>query len=195
MEKIDKAIELYDNHDLPNHYQTNLIKYNLEDFFFLNEEVDLLFLQYLKAYYYNYCEKYTEANTMFTDLIQNEKITNYTKSYFYNMRGNIKYNKGDYNGAIFDFSNCIKLDNIENSYVVSSYYDRAWSKFKIKDYKGCINDINIYIKIYNDIGDAYRLRGLAKIKLNDKNNGCKDLRKASELGDEFSFDLLRENCN
>ena len=32
-------------------------------------------------------------------------------------------------------------------------------------------------------------------KLNDKNNGCKDLRKASELGDEFSFDLLRENCN
>ena len=42
---------------------------------------------------------------------------------------------------------------------------------------------------------AFCNRGLAKIKLNDKNGGCLDLSKAGELGFQAAYESIKKYCN
>jgi len=43
--------------------------------------------------------------------------------------------------------------------------------------------------------DAYYGRGLAKIRLGQKDDGCLDLSKAGELGHAEAYEAIKENCN
>jgi len=69
------------------------------------------------------------------------------------------------------------------------------TKDNLKDYKGAIQDYNKAIKLNPKDSDTYLNRGLAKILLGQKDDGCLDLSKASELGLAKAYEAIKEHCN
>ncbi len=66
--------------------------------------------------------------------------------------------------------------------------------FKLGDYEKCIKDMNKTISIDNEADNSYYLRGLAKIKIGKKEDGCKDLSKAGELGKTEAYEAMKQYC-
>ena len=58
-----------------------------------------------------------------------------------------------------------------------------------------LSDFNSAIKLDPNNAMAFCNRGLAKIKLNDKNGGCLDLSKAGELGFQAAYESIKKYCN
>ena len=65
--------------------------------------------------------------------------------------------------------------------------------FKTGYSKKCIEDMNMAISIKPD-ANSYFYRGLAKIKMGDAENGCKDLSKSGELGKTEAYSEIKSNC-
>ena len=78
-------------------------------------------------------------------------------------------------------------------------YDFIWDtrgelNYKLGFYNQCVIDMSNVIKI-NPNGNAYYYRGLAKIKLKNKKEGCKDLSKAGMLGKSEAYIEIKKYCN
>jgi len=146
----------------------------------------------------------------------------YNGNYHY-WRGMVYLELNDYDKAIIDFSELIKI-NPESS---DGYFNRAYAKDKLKDYSGALSDYNKTIelspketisyvkraalknKLHDFAGaiadctkaleidpevDIFLYRGVAEIKLGQKDSGCADLKKAVELGSESAKDVLLIYC-
>jgi len=66
---------------------------------------------------------------------------------------------------------------------------------KLQAYRGAIQDFNKAIEINPNLAQAYLNRGLAKISLGQKKDGCLDLSKAGEMGLAVAYDSIKEHCN
>ena len=51
------------------------------------------------------------------------------------------------------------------------------------------------IGINKEADNSYYFRGLSKIKIGQKEEGCKDLSKAGELGKSEAYKAISHNCN
>jgi len=60
---------------------------------------------------------------------------------------------------------------------------------------GAIQDFNKTIELNPNYALAYGGRGLAKIRLGQKDDGCLDLSKAGELGYAEAYEAIKEYCN
>jgi len=141
-----------------------------------------------------------------------EKKSNYdtAKEYFY--RGYEKDDKGDYNGAISDYTKAIEIyPNNASAYYnrgsakadlkdfkgaisdytkaieinpndSDAYFNRADSKYQLKDYYGAISDFTKAIEINPNNSGAYVNRAICKYQLKDYNGACVDVKKAQDLG-------------
>ena len=99
-----------------------------------------------------------------------------------------KSDKGDYYGAISDYTRAIE---IKPNYP-EAYLNRGLSKARLEDYKAAIVDYNKAIEIKPNYALAYSNRAIAK-ELSGI-DGCADARKAKELG--YNADELIEMiCN
>jgi tetratricopeptide (TPR) repeat protein len=58
------------------------------------------------------------------------------------------------------------------------------AKYKIKDYKGALDDFSKAIELNSINAEAFICRTLAKIALVQKSSALKDVNKAVELGNE-----------
>jgi tetratricopeptide (TPR) repeat protein len=114
----------------------------------------------------------------------------YDAGAYYN-RGISKHEVGDYKGAIQDYNKAIEL-NTPN--LAQAYSNRGVSKSELEDYMGAIEDYNKTIELNPNDGMAYNNRGLANIFLGQKDSGCLDLYKASELGYKDAHNLIRKHC-
>lgn len=103
----------------------------------------------------------------------------------YVFRGAMKYKLEDYRGAIDDFN--IAVEMYPNDPVVYSL--RASAKGQLVQFRGAIDDYDKAIALDPSNGKYFYKRGLDKLLLLDKVNGCKDLRKALELGEDVEVDL------
>lgn len=74
--------------------------------------------------------------------------------------GHKKYDRGDYEGAIEDYSEAVRLDP-DNAYV---YSFRGDAHAKLKDYQRAIEDYTQYLKIKPSDAAAKRLLGLLEAK-------------------------------
>lgn len=112
----------------------------------------------------------------------------------YARRGKLKNILKDYKGAISDLTKAIEFMNDD----YESYSERGDAKFSLKDYRGAIVDYDICIedniKTKNYDGTIYCNRGLAKINLGRKEEGCLDLSKAGELGCDYAYEVIKEEC-
>jgi tetratricopeptide (TPR) repeat protein len=95
-------------------------------------------------------------------MIGNDAETVANRAVAYKNRGNAYYNKKDYDGAIADYNQAIKLDpNQALTYHVLAFANRARIYFDKKDYDRAIADYNEAIKLDPKLATAYNLRGLA----------------------------------
>ena len=88
---------------------------------------------------------------------------------YYN-RGVTKALSGDYQGAIADYNEAIKL----KSDYAEAYNNRGISKVKLGDNQAAIADFNQAIKLKPDYADAYMGRGFSKNNLKDYQGAITD---------------------
>jgi tetratricopeptide (TPR) repeat protein len=63
-----------------------------------------------------------------------------------------------------------------------AWYTMSLIQYNLGNYKDAISKINRAIWLNPNFIENYTLRGLIRIKRGDRNNGCKDLKKASQGG-------------
>ena len=114
-----------------------------------------------------------------------DEIDNYFKS------SSTKYDLGDYQGAIEDYTHIISFNT---DYSGMAYYYRGLSKDQLEDYRGAIEDYTKAIELDNVDASCYYYRGHSKLKINDKNGACLDFNKAEELGHSTAYESIRLNC-
>ena len=99
-------------------------------------------------------------------------------SMFYFNRAFDKEKKGDYLGAIADYTKAIEIDPED----IESYNNRGLVKHELEDYSGAIADYTKAIEINPTYYvDPYVNRGVAKYELNDYSGAIADYTKAIEL--------------
>lgn len=135
-----------------------------------------------------------------------------------------KFNRGDFNGALNQYDQAIRIDSADADY----WLNRGRVKEKLKDFEGSLHDFTKAISLKSDLENAWFNRGNTLTKLNrldeaiedyslaifyhpqyaaayynralDKNKlgmikeACEDLRKAEELGMSVKKSLLVKIC-
>ena len=108
----------------------------------------------------------------------------------------LKHERGNYQGAIADFSKAIRLQKARkvNRLIDDAYGDRGLAKYYLKDYQGAIADYSKAIAINPQLAFAYKNRGIAKELIDDLQGACADWRKASSLGNTYAAGWVRKQC-
>lgn len=96
------------------------------------------------------------------------------------LKGEIRFAMKDYNYAIKELSDAIKVMSAEKP-DYSAYKLRAKAKFEVADYKGAVTDWNVYIDGNANEEDALIARAAAKINSNDNSGAIADLDEAIKL--------------
>ncbi len=84
----------------------------------------------------------------------------------------------------------LQMDNTQ-SY---SWDTRGEIYYKLGEYQKCINDMTKAISYDKEAGNSYYYRGLAKIKLDKKTDGCKDLSIAGNYGINKAYEAIKHHC-
>jgi len=138
----------------------------------------------------------------YDEIIKREKKAkdvNFLMGTVYNNKGYCYVELGDYKAALPLLNKALDLSPDE-TYIWGS---RGELYYKTGEYEKCIKDMNKAIDLEEkqkskapsqDRGVPFLYRGLSKIKLGRKGEGCLDLSKASELGNEDSIQAIKENC-
>lgn len=137
----------------------------------------------------------------YDEILKREKTTKptiYKMGTVYNNKGYCLIELGKLDEALPYINKALEIEPNE-SYIWSS---RGEFYYKKGDYKSCIIDMTKAIEVsnktvagdFNTSGWPYYLRGLAKIKLGQKQEGCKDLSKAGEFGTSEAYKAISENC-
>ncbi len=74
------------------------------------------------------------------------------------------------------------------------FYNSAVAKEESSDLIGAILDYNKSLEINPQYANAYFYRGMSKINVGQKENGCLDLSKAGELGYDNAYEKIKEYC-
>ena len=97
-------------------------------------------------------------------------------------KGMEKYNKKDYQGAIDDYNQAIKL---KPDYA-DAYNSRGVSRSSLGDKKEAIDDYNQAIKLKPDLAEAYSNRGITRSDLGDKKEAIDDYNQAIKLKSDYA---------
>ena len=105
----------------------------------------------------------------------------------YKNRGHAYYNKKDYDGAIADYNEAIRLDPSQVlTYHVVAYVNRARIYSDKKDYDRAIADYGEAIKLDPKLVTAFNLRGLAYLNKRDLDSALADFNEAIKLNPNFT---------
>lgn len=140
-------------------------------------------------------------------------------------RAEVKFELGDYEGAISDFKKVISKnpENVDARYQKAMcYYQFGKEYYAIKELKYIIKKDSNYVDAYYDLAiiyyekdeleqaheyadktieldqehaDAYLIRGLINIDQGNKEGACKDFHKADEFGDEEAHRDVLKYCD
>jgi len=114
-----------------------------------------------------------------------KSIENPKDIYDYFVRANLKWDQGNYIGAIQDHSKIIEIDSTN----WFAFYSRGVIKDELKDFYGAIQDYNRSIEIDQTKAYPFFGRAVAKQKLNDYYGALQDLNKSIEIDsiDSYAF--------
>lgn len=116
-------------------------------------------------------------------------IKSQVKDTYYNS-GIDKSSRGDYQGAITDFTKAIEQYPNEPK----PYYYRGINKFNLKDYSGAIVDFNRTIGLNPKFADGYYMLGMSKIGLKKRKEACADFQIANQLGSSAASTAVDKYC-
>lgn len=131
-------------------------------------------------------EKYSEVIPLCDKALDINK--NLPKAY--DFRGNAKFKLGQYDEALFDYTETI----IREPNVADHYYDRSWVYCKMEKYEDAIIDINEAIKIEPKTSLYYFEKGRFEHWSGRHKEAIVDLTKAIELKPTENKYLIRGNC-
>ncbi len=92
-------------------------------------------------------------------------------------KGVVKYESGDYSGAIQEYSKAIAV----NSNSLTSYFNRGLAKMQLNDYPGAIVDFTSYLELNSTKEEVYSLRGKCKMELEDFAGAMRDYNMAIKI--------------
>lgn len=105
--------------------------------------------------------------------------------------GEYYYEGGDYMNALKYFNINLKEDPVNPAY----FKARGKTYLKTATYKYAMSDLSMSLDLKPDDAETWMYLGLAKIQSGDKVNGCSDLHKAQQLGNNEVLRYIVENCN
>lgn len=153
------------------------------------ENVDALFRRALDS------SNKGEEKAAITDYDEIIKLKNkstptiFKMSTVYNNKAYCLIKLGEYQQALPLANKAIELDKSE-AYIWDT---RGELYYKIGQYQNCIDDMSNAIIIKKNENSLY-FRGLAKIKLEQKTEGCEDLNKSLELGKKEALLEIGKYC-
>ncbi|MCF8235001.1 MAG: tetratricopeptide repeat protein [Bacteroidales bacterium] len=113
--------------------------------------------------------------------------------------GVLKYQAGNFEGAIEDFNKALEYNPDIQDFMIFSYLANA--KTKLRDFDGAIEDYDRALSIrptqvvdYSNWVRNYFNRGVAKFYVNDIENACEDWHKSYELGFGLALEYLNKYC-
>lgn len=143
-------------------------------------------------------EKGNKAIAACTHIIEDANENVFTRAAAHLERGNVYALKGDYDRAIADYSQAIKLDPT----YAKAYYNRGLANQRKGNFNRAIADDTAAIRLYptdavdahnsRALADAYNNRGIVYIRIGNRSRGIADLRKAAALGASNAKRALRE---
>lgn len=177
-----KLIKTFNKQSITNYY---LDKNNIEKAFAAS---------YFETYFYRFKEFIRDAQ------MYNLPIESAPSDYVsYYRWGVLKYQAGNFDGAIEDFNKAIASNPNTQDFMIFSY--RGNAKTKLRDFNGAIDDFDRALEIqpskvvdYSNWIRNYYNRGVAKFYINDLNAACEDWHKAFELGFGLSLEYLNKYC-
>ena len=110
--------------------------------------------------------------SLFTD-----NISKFPSSTSYKLRANARINEEDYEGAIADFDQAIKLKPFGKD-VYKLYQNRGVAKEKLNNHKGALEDYDTAIEINSTVDGLFALRANVKEILQDYKGALEDYDKA-----------------
>ncbi|MBW4615169.1 MAG: tetratricopeptide repeat protein [Desmonostoc vinosum HA7617-LM4] len=99
------------------------------------------------------------------------------------IQGGSKYDRGDLNGAVADFTNAIKI----NPKYFQAYNNRGVARSALGDKQGAITDFNQALKINPNYTYAYIGRGNVRDDLGEKQQAIADYTQALKLNPNFVY--------
>jgi TolA-binding protein len=102
-----------------------------------------------------------------------------------------KVSKGDFYGAINDFTKVIEQVPMEPK----PYYYRGISKYNLRDYNGALSDFTKAIEFNPKYADAFYMRGMSKVGMKKKKDACEDFTLAAKYGNANASYALDKYCN
>ncbi|TAE29007.1 MAG: hypothetical protein EAZ91_13370 [Cytophagales bacterium] len=120
----------------------------------------------------------------------NEAVKQHPKSAIaYAYRGKCQLLQDNYYSAIYDLTQALSRDNT----LGDCYLDRGIAYYKTHQFPEAFREFDKAVwHLRDEQPDAYRWRALARIQLRQIQQAENDLRRAVMLGDENSFQLLRQ---
>ncbi|MEK0181955.1 tetratricopeptide repeat protein [Microcoleus anatoxicus] len=104
------------------------------------------------------------------------------------IQGEDKYKKGDYQGAVADYNQALRI----NPNYAEAYFSRGLARSDLGDKQGAIADYNEALRINPNDVIAYYNRGVARYKLGDKQGAIADYDQALRIdSNNASFYLNR----
>ena len=95
----------------------------------------------------------------------------------YLSRGNAKFDAGDYDGAMEDYTQALRLKPDD----ALAFYNRGVTKAKLGDYRGAMEDYTQVLRLKPDDALAFHHRGVAKAGLGDYDGAMEDYTQALRL--------------
>ncbi len=99
-------------------------------------------------------------------------------AYAYGNRGTVYMKSGQYQEAVQDLNEAIRLKPDH----IPAYYNRAMAYSQTGRYELAIQDYSESIRLKADYAEAYNNRGAIYLNLGNHEEGCRDARRACELG-------------
>lgn len=141
---------------------------------------------------------FSRANCRYKMIEQIELITGLQSNRTISVNDKFTNNRNSESGTSLDYQQV--LDDYEivlflNKNFFFGYYNRAYIKLRLGEYKSAIEDLNRAIELEPEFAEAYFNRGLTKIFLDDVDEGAMDLSKAGELGIHGAYNIIKRYCN
>nr|WP_299034007.1 tetratricopeptide repeat protein [uncultured Tenacibaculum sp.] len=155
-----------------------------------NQNGDLYFLRGISK---SNIGDYFGSNKDYDYLLENYKKINYDTNNLATL-----YNNKAYNLVLLKkYKESKPL--IDKALSLDKNTDYIWGtkgelEYYLGNYSDAVNAMSKSIKI-NPTSNSYYYRGLAKIKLGNKESGCSDLSKAGEMGESKAYSAIKKNCN
>ena len=109
---------------------------------------------------------------------------------FYN-QASIKFRRGNYAGAIEDYTKAIEIKDENDGVTALAYYGRALAKIRIPDYQGALEDLNQSIQLNPKHAESWANRGIILGQAGNTKEAISDLNKAIQLKPDY--DLAYQN--